>query len=253
MNILSKIKVHPFTYMILLISFLGGLIKSALILFGIVMIHEFGHVIMCTILGYRIKEITILPFGGITSIKKEINSSIKDDFLIAISGVLFQYIVVSLVLLTIDNPYTYQIIYNYNILICLFNMIPIIPLDGYKILKGFLEIIMSYKLSNIMGIILSLINIVVFIFLNQIYKFDNYTIIYFLIYKVLDEYRLMHEKQNRFYLERVLKDYNFRKVRIINSTKLSNMKKRFYHIFIKNGNFYKEEDVLAKKYGIFRD
>ena len=63
-----KIKVNYLTLYFLLILFLCGYIKNALIIFGIVIFHELGHILISIILGYKIKSVELFPFGGITKI-----------------------------------------------------------------------------------------------------------------------------------------------------------------------------------------
>ena len=118
-NILTKLNIHPSTYVLFLISFLCGYFKPVIILFLIIIVHESGHVITSKLLGYNIISVNIYPFGGITKIDKPLNSSIKKDMLIAISGVLMQL----LLFLFIKDPTNR----NYNLTIILFNLLPLIP------------------------------------------------------------------------------------------------------------------------------
>ena len=121
-----KIKVNYLTLYFLLILFLCGYIKNALIIFGIVIFHELGHILISIILGYKIKSVELFPFGGITKIDNIYNSSFINNFLISIMGAVFQCI------LFIFFKDSFFIKINYSIM--LFNLLPIIPLDGSKIL-----------------------------------------------------------------------------------------------------------------------
>ena len=92
MNLLNMkiIKINAFTIYFLLLFFFCGLIKSALIIFSIVLIHELGHVFFALVLGYKIEKITIYPFGGVTIINKDLNTPINRELMIAFGGIFFQ-------------------------------------------------------------------------------------------------------------------------------------------------------------------
>ena len=126
-----KLKFNELTLFFLLTAFLCGYIKNALIILFIVVFHELGHVLICKILGYDIICIEIFPFGGITKISKHLNDHIYRDFLIAIFGVVFQLL---LFIPVIFGFITNEVFIKYNLSIMLFNLLPIIPLDGSKIL-----------------------------------------------------------------------------------------------------------------------
>ena len=62
------IKLDYSTIFILLILLLCGYIRIGLIIMFIVLFHELGHVLVCLFFKYKIINVTIYPFGGITKI-----------------------------------------------------------------------------------------------------------------------------------------------------------------------------------------
>ena len=239
-NILNKFKVHPSTYYFILLCFLCGLFKNILILYMIIIIHEIGHIITIKLFNYRIEYIIMYPFGGITYINKLLNSSITKDLIISISGVLFQCIVVNILLNTLTfNSGTYNIINIYNKTIMIFNLFPIVPLDGSKISFNLFSYFFSYKTSYFLMVILSIIALIIFINYNIIYSLNNYLIILILIlyiYKYIKDFKYVF---NKFLIERIM--YNFKYNKIINRTKdIMELRKEKYHYF-KEGNKYISE------------
>ena len=108
----------------ILLSILAGYIKETLIIYMIIIVHELGHYISAFILGYKIKEIRIYPFGGITYIDKKINSNLNNDLIVAISGVIMQLILFIMVSkINIFNTYSYNIFTMYNKAIIIFNLL----------------------------------------------------------------------------------------------------------------------------------
>ncbi len=176
-------------------------------------IHELGHLIAGLSLGMRPEKIELMPFGLSISFKlypKDYNKKIKmgnllelKKILVAISGPL-----TNLILIIFFNNVNLKIIsqeiaiYS-NILIMLFNLIPIYPLDGGRIIKSLLNIHYgrkkSYKYSNeISNIAIILLTIISSI---AIYYFKNISIlliISFLWMLVIKENRL-HTQTMRIY------------------------------------------------------
>lgn len=247
-NILNKVKINYYTYYFLILCFLCGLIKNVLILFMIVIIHEIGHVTMAKLFKYKIEKIEIFPFGGITTINKLINSSILKDILIAISGVLFQYTTV----LLITNIYdfmsnTLEIINYYNKTILIFNLLPIIPLDGSKIVEALFNKIFSYKISYYLTIIISIIFILLFINYNVLFSLNNYLIVGILIYNTFKYYKDFKYMFNKFLLERIMYDLPYKK--IVNNTKnIKELKKERLHYFKTNNKYINEKEKISKKF-----
>lgn len=115
-------------------------------------IHELGHVVMGIVLGMKIEKIEIMPLGLSVSFKVNIddyNKKIKKGSIlqlkkiaIAAAGPFMNFIMLLIVLYTkIDlKLVSNEIIAYANILIMLFNLLPIYPLDGGRILKELIHI-----------------------------------------------------------------------------------------------------------------
>ena len=127
--ILNKIKIHPLYLIFILIFILIGRFRFIIFFTLLILIHEIGHIIMSILFRWDIDKIVILPFGAMIKYNELINRRLLEEFLIAISGVIFQYIFF-LILKDIIN-YKYFSFINYFIII--FNLIPIYPLDGSQI------------------------------------------------------------------------------------------------------------------------
>ena len=197
---------------------------------------------------YNIEKLTIYPFGGVTTINKLINSSIKSDILISISGVVFQYIIIYLSTNIIEfSDNTLNLINLYNKLIIIFNILPIIPLDGSKLLESILNNFFSYKLSFYITITVSVISIIIFINYNIIYSINNYFIISILIFYTFKYYKNFKYLFNKFLLERII--YNIQYKKIDNNTKnINSLKKEYLHYFRKNNKYINERKIIRDKF-----
>ena len=244
---MNKIKFH-YTYYILVLSFLlTGQFINLLIFTSLIIIHELGHYISCKILNIKVKNITIYPYGGITKINSIIDIDLNKELIISISGIIIQtiyyYIIYILFKNNIIRPYIYNLFNKYHYSILIFNLIPIYPLDGSKILNVLINKLFNYKLSNILTIIISIINIILILF---IFKF-NYSFI--LILGILINYLYNYLKNikyiyNRFLLEKYLYKTKYKNKKIINN--YNKMYRNTNHIIKNNKKYLKEEDFLSK-------
>ena len=159
-------------------------IYGLIMIFGL--IHELGHMVAGILLKLKPKSLSFMPFGvSITFETYEYKKLVeKKKILIAIAGPLTNLaICIITYFLHIDDRIKELIEYS-NILIALFNLIPIYPLDGGRILKGLLrlkyeeikadEIII--KISNIILIIMTALSSIVILYLK------NIAILFILIY-----------------------------------------------------------------------
>ncbi len=233
------IKINNFTYFFLIIAFLCGYIKIALIILFIVLFHELGHVFFIKLFKYKIKDITIYPFGGITHIDKKINTPLNQELLIALGGILFQIILYLIPL----NGLTKSYFIKYNTSILLFNLLPIIPLDGSIILNTLLNKIFSFVKSYYLYLIISIISIGGYLYFNYTYSLNNYFIISLFIIKTYEAYKNYQYIYYRFLLERYLYDYHFKYL----STKkgsLKILKRDTYQYFKEDHNIISEKKKL---------
>lgn len=246
---MNKIKIH-YTYYIIIVSFLlTGCFINLIAFTSLIIIHELGHYYTCKILKIKVDNIIIYPYGGITKINDKIDINLNKELLISISGVIIQSIYFFIIYLLYKNnflrEYTYNIFFKYHYNILIFNLIPIYPLDGSKILNIIINKIFNFKLSNILIIIISIINIILLLF---IYKF-NYSYIMILgilinyLYNYLTNIKYIY---NRFLLEKYLYKTNFKNKKIINNYK--NMYRNTNHIIKKDNTYQKEVDFLSKMF-----
>ena len=127
-------KIHPLTYIMILIAFLTGQFRFFFIFMLLIIVHELGHIISGLIFKWKLKEIIVLPLGMISKYDNLVNLSLNEEMLVASMGVIFQLVFYMLFI----KKYDYI-----NNTIILFNLLPIIPLDGSKILNVLLNKISS--------------------------------------------------------------------------------------------------------------
>lgn len=198
---------------------------------------------MAYLLGIKINKIYIYPLGGISKFNMDLNTSINKELLILIMGPLFQHLAYLFLLLIMTNYKDLINTYHYSILI--FNLLPIYPLDGGKLVKLLLNKIINYKSSLKLIIYLSyLVTIILFIISNK--NISTFIMISLLLILITKESNKIDYIYNKFLLERYLNNYNFKNNKIINN--INNLYRDNIHLIYKNNKYIKEKEYLEKMY-----
>lgn len=219
----------------LIIIILTGNFNGFFPYFFLLFIHELGHAITGVCLGYKLDKITFYPYGGVTTFNLPMNISLKKELFILIMGPIMQ--IIGYIIL--KKFYSDIKIYHYTLLI--FNLLPIYPLDGGKILKNICGYFANYLKSFYITFYISLIFVLgLFIYNIKNYNFNMLLTLMVILYKLFETYKKRYLYYNRFLLERYLYDYSFRKVRSIKNIK------ELYRDTLHYINFQKEKVVLKK-------
>lgn len=187
-----SIKIDLTIIVFLLLFCITSQIKIYLILMLFACIHELGHLCVGLILGFKPLELQISPVGMRVEFKpkwEEYNKKIgKGNTLaikrgiISLAGPLTNFIIIciSIMLMKLNKNLSmselYTTIIYANFLIGIFNLIPIYPLDGGRIIKEILHIVVglkkayqyTYKISKITVIILTAMSSIAILYIQNI-------------------------------------------------------------------------------------
>jgi stage IV sporulation protein FB len=107
-------------------------------LFGIVLIHELGHAAAAKNFGWKIREIQLLPFGGVAVVDHAGNVPAKEELIVAAAGPLQNAAMVAfawvMMWVGVGEAAWWEYFIRANMMVALFNLMPILPLDGGKML-----------------------------------------------------------------------------------------------------------------------
>lgn len=196
---------------------------------------------MAKLLGIEIINIYIYPLGGITKLRADLNINLYKELIVLIAGPIFQFN--ALFLLKYLFPYNIEMIRYYHYSILLFNLLPIYPLDGGKIMNLILELFTPYKLSIKLSVISSYL-VLLILFLKSKLKINIIIMIVLLLLLIIKEQKKIDYLYNKFILERYLNDYKFKKTKIVSD------KNNFYrdkkHLIRDRNHYYLEKEYLSK-------
>lgn len=249
-NILDKVRIDYSTYILILIGLLSGYIKNIMIILVIVLVHELGHVFFFSLFKMDIESIVIYPFGGVSKVNKKIHERIYKDILISLGGIIFQGLLIIVIYLLykysiiVDSTYNMYISYNKSII--LFNLIPIIPLDGSKLLLSICSKYMSYRISYITMIFVGCFSLLLFILYNMIFKLNDIVVYLFLLVSLINCIKEYKYVKGKFYLERILYDNYYNEI-INDSFDIKDMRIDKYYYYKNKDRYINEKDYILKK------
>lgn len=145
--------------------------RFALSIMVLLFVHESGHVWAMRKSGIPTKGFYFIPFVGGAAVPDREFKSRVEEFYVAIMGPIWGFLLSLFVLIIylITQQPIFAVIASWMALINLFNLLPINPLDGGRMLKSIL-----FSVNSKIGIISMYIGIALFalfLFLSKIYLF----------------------------------------------------------------------------------
>ena len=206
-----QIKINLKIFIFIIIFYLTRQIEIYGILMLFAFLHELGHLISGLLLGFKPQSLGINPLGLSINFKikaEDYNERIRKGNILAIKKLIIASSgpLVNFILAFVFNVIEFDVIgieqdffvYS-NILIGIFNLIPIYPLDGGRVLKNILHIVTGLEntynytnfISNMSVIILTMFaSIIIFYVQNIAVLF----IIGYLWYLVITENKLYNQR-----------------------------------------------------------
>lgn len=129
-----------------LYGYFGMLLEVALITCAVI-IHEFAHTIVGVFIGVKVSEIEMFPFGGQARIESFHGLDPGKEILVAIAGPLSSLSLAGLFyFLPLEaNQAHMNLLININLVLAMFNLIPVLPLDGGRVLRAALSKTIGFK------------------------------------------------------------------------------------------------------------
>lgn len=133
--------IHPLFFVYGLYYALTGRIFVFVIYTVCAVIHELGHSLSASSVGYKLNKITLMPFGAVVSGNID-GLNFKDEIKIAIAG---PFINLAIALLFVATWWIFPEVYAFtdiiveaNLSLALVNFLPVYPLDGGRVVNAVL-------------------------------------------------------------------------------------------------------------------
>lgn len=192
-----EFKIDIKIFLVGLIFFIVNQFYMYILFMIFVIIHECFHLLAGIVLGYKVKNLKIMPLGvsvGFKEKEEEYNTKIRKSNMNNVKKIIIllmgpiSNIVIAGMFLVLNKPEPVYI----NIVIAIFNLLPIYPLDGGQILNRILRIFYSnfesYKISNsINNIMMSILTALASIVLLYTKNIAIIFIVIFMWYLIIKE------------------------------------------------------------------
>ncbi len=183
-------------------------IELSLFLF-IVMMHELGHALAAAFFSWRIKRISLLPFGGVAEVDEHGNRPLKEEALVTLAGPLQHLWMIGLAFILYQFSWLpehyYQTFVDFNMMVLLFNLLPIWPLDGGKLVYLWRSQKASFPIAHHQTVIISMVSLLLFFLLIlfvQPFNLNLWIVMGFLSFSLFYEWKQRRYVFVRFLLER---------------------------------------------------
>lgn len=208
-----RFKIDLKIFLFLILFYFTKQIETYVMIIIFAIIHELGHLIAGLAMGMRPEKMELKPYGVSISFKltpKDYNQKIirgnlleVKKIFVALAGPLTNLLIIFIAInIEVDLFSNLMIIYA-NLLLILFNLLPIYPLDGGRILKGILHIFFGKRNSEKYINTLSFLILILVTFIASIGVFYMENISIFLItiflWMLYLKEDIVYRKKNKIY------------------------------------------------------
>jgi Zn-dependent protease/CBS domain-containing protein len=132
------------------------------LVFLCVTLHEFGHILMARRFGVRTPEVILSPIGGIANMER-IPEKPAQELLVAIAGPLVNVVIAlalmgffgfglaQLTAINFEKSSLAERLLLVNVTLVVFNLIPAFPMDGGRVLRAILAMLMGPRPATVLS------------------------------------------------------------------------------------------------------
>lgn len=129
-----------------------------LAIFGCVVLHEYGHALTARQFGIPTRDITLLPIGGVARLERMPRSPLQ-ELAIAVAGPAVNVVIAAGLFVALALPpvvaalpvavasFLTQLAWV-NVALVVFNMLPAFPMDGGRVLRAVLAMVLPYAAAT---------------------------------------------------------------------------------------------------------
>ena len=164
--LIKYVHIHPLLWIVIGLAIITAHFIELSLFLLIIFVHEMGHAAAATFFSWRIKKISLLPFGGVAEMDEHGNRPLKEELIVVLAGPFQQLWMMGLAFIlfqfSILSEGIYSLFIHYNLMVLLFNLLPIWPLDGGKLVFLSLSFLFSFQKAHQLLLFVSVISMTIF-------------------------------------------------------------------------------------------
>lgn len=166
------IYVHFLTVVLFAVCYINAEWGILFVTYLIMLLHECAHLAAALALGFSPSRFVLYPFGVNLRLKNRLIPSVTDEIILYCAGPFANILMALFATLFFRGFFWYEDFYFKNIILCVLNLLPILPLDGGIVLKK----ILSWHFGHSRALlIMRLVSVVFFlIFLLFLFRYEAF-------------------------------------------------------------------------------
>lgn len=179
-----KIEIDLRVILLMIVFLFTSQIDIYVIFILFIFLHELAHILVGLALGFKVSSISMNIFGFSAQLYAYKSKKSLIRIITYLAGPIFNLICAIVFYFSkLENEFALKLIYT-NLLLFVFNLFPILPLDGGKILK---EVLKNFIGNKNASVVMSAVTKVFLIMISAIYsvailKIKNFAILFLIIY-----------------------------------------------------------------------
>ena len=207
----SFLYMHIATVLLFAVCYINRNLEMLAVSYSSIFLHELAHLVAATCIGLRCSHIVMYPFGVNLKLKNSIVYSLTDEIILYISGPLTNAILSLVSAFFMNNGPLWPVFYWNNLTLFLFNLLPIMPMDGGIILNKIISRRFGARAGERIMRYISIVMIVIIAaseaFLIIISKF-NFSLVFICVFLIgniftsKEKYHLDYAKEIMYYKQK---------------------------------------------------
>lgn len=144
-----KVRIHWLFAVLLLAAIIAGYATEALVLVGSLVVHEIAHLAVAWVLGLSVTRVELTPFGGMAQMDQALEHDPQAEVSVALAGPFQSFFLAGLAHFLAGSElwdqHLLRFCFEVNTSLAFFNLIPALPLDGGRALRGLLAQRWGYR------------------------------------------------------------------------------------------------------------
>ncbi|MDR5657895.1 M50 family metallopeptidase [Serpentinicella sp. ANB-PHB4] len=164
----------------------------------VIIIHELAHCMVSIFFSVKVENIELFFFGGVIKSEKTFVVNPQKEILISIAGPVSNLLMFLVAYVINCYIYTHELIYFFitlNLSIGIFNMIPILPLDGGRILRALINIVYNRNKATYVAVVIGKVLCLAFLVIGIFIMVESYVGFIIIIFSIFLHTNCHNEKK----------------------------------------------------------